>query len=279
MRTKLAFLLTCFLLIFVMISFAQDSTIDTQPILETLQNTRLVNALPDLGGREITVAVENEYPPFNSISSDGIGVGWDYDALKEICARLNCKPRFTEVFWDDLIQSVSDGQIDMGADGVTRLAERYELVDFSMPYVAFRQVLLVRNNDTRFSNLAEFVSANTRISAFQGSTNYSVAVELVGEDRVEATLDNASALILKLIDGSTDGVVFDSVTAATLLAQNSDAIMAMSEALSDIEELAFIFPNGSDLTAAFNIAIETMRLDGTLQALNQKWFTVTEVEE
>jgi len=262
-----------------MMSLAQDSTIDTQPIIETLQNTRLVNALPDLGGREITVAVENEYPPFNSISSDGIGVGWDYDALKEICARLNCKPRFTEVFWDDLIQSVSDGRIDMGADGITRLAERYELVDFSMPYVAFRQVLLVRNNDTRFSNLAEFVASDARISAFQGSTNYSVAVELVGEARVEATLDNASALILKLIDGSIDGLVFDSVTAATLLVQNRDAIMALPEALSDIEELAFIFPNGSELTAAFNIAIETMRLDGTLVALNQKWFTVTGVEE
>ncbi|MCL4255811.1 MAG: ABC transporter substrate-binding protein [Anaerolineae bacterium] len=279
MRTKLAFLLTCFLLIFVMISFAQDSTIDTQPILETLQNTRLVNALPDLAGREITVAVENEYPPFNSISSDGIGVGWDYDALKEICARLNCVPRFTEVNRSDFIESISTGRIDVGGDGVTRIPDRYELVDFSMPYVAFRQVLIVRANDTRFSNLAEFVASDARIATWENTTNYNISVELVGVNRVEATTDTPNTLILKLIDGSTDGVVFDSVTAATLLAQNSDAIMAMPEALSDIEELAFIFPNNSELTAAFNIAIETMRLDGTLQALNQKWFTVTGDEE
>ncbi len=279
MRSKLVFLLTSALLMLAMVSLAQETPTDTQPLIETLQNTRLVNALPDLGGREITVAVENEYPPFNTISTDGIGVGWDYDALREICARLNCVPRFTEVFWDDLIQSVSDGRIDMGADGITRLAERYELVDFSMPYVSFRQVLLVRNNDTRFSNLDEFIASNARISAFQDSTNYTVAVELVGADRIEATLEDTSTLILKLIDGRTDGLVFDSVTATTLLAQNSDALIALSQELSDVEELAFIFPNGSDLTAAFNIAIETMRLDGTLQALNQKWFTVTEVEE
>ena len=33
--------------------------------------------LPDLGGKSITGAVENAYPPFNSIDASGQGVGWD----------------------------------------------------------------------------------------------------------------------------------------------------------------------------------------------------------
>lgn len=275
MRTKLILLMTTFLSLVVMMNMAQDDI--TQPIIETLQNTRLVNYLPDLGGREITVAVENEYPPFNSISRDGIGVGWDYDALKEICARLNCKTRFIEVVWDDLIQAVGDGRMDMAANGITRMAERYAIVDFSMPYVQFRQVLLVRI-DTPYQTLAQFVGSNAKIWAFAGSTNYEAAVALVGEARVVGTLDDAPSLILGLIDGSVDAIAFDSVTAEKFLSENPDVVIAYPEAISDVEELAFIFSNGSELTAAFNIAIETMRLDGTLDALNQKWFAVTQAQ-
>jgi len=272
MRSKLFMILTLFLLTITTMIIAQEIPADEpQDILTTLKAYRLVNYLPNLDGREVTIAVENEYPPFNSISDDGVGVGWDYDALKELCARLNCVPRFTEVPWDDLIQMVSEGKLDMGADGITRLSERYELVDFSMPFVTFRQVLLVQLN--RFSGLEEFIASDATIVAFEGSTNYDSAVALVGESRVEATLLDASNLILQLIEGEIDAIALDSVTAQTLLIENSDAVMAFPESISEAEELAFIFPNESELTSAFNIALETMRLDGTLAELNRKWFT------
>ena len=42
----------------------------------------------DLGGKTVTVAVENAYPPFNFIDEDtNEAVGWDYDAVTEICER------------------------------------------------------------------------------------------------------------------------------------------------------------------------------------------------
>jgi polar amino acid transport system substrate-binding protein len=64
--------------------------------------TAVLAALPDLGGKTITVAVENAYPPFNSIDqATGQGAGWDYDAVKEICQRLNCVPEFKQAARDD----------------------------------------------------------------------------------------------------------------------------------------------------------------------------------
>ncbi|MDZ4670881.1 MAG: transporter substrate-binding domain-containing protein [Phototrophicales bacterium] len=273
MRSKLFFILTLSFLVLTTMTLAQETETDApQDILGTLQSYRLMNHLPDLGGREITVAVENEYPPFNSINSDGVGEGWDYDALEELCARLNCVPVFTEIVWDDFIQSVGDGVVDMGADGVTRLAERYELVDFSMPFVEFSQVLVVNIADTRFSTIDEFIATDAKILAFEDSTNYDSAVALVGEDRVEATLANTTSLITQLIAGEIDAIALDAVTAQRFLDETSDAIRAFPDPISDVEELAFIFPNNSELISAFNIALETMRLDGTLTALNEKWF-------
>src|SRR5204862_8234834 len=58
-------------------------------------------ALPDLAGKTISVALENAYIPFNYIRLDnGKAEGWDYDAVAEICKRLNCKPEFKEIVWD-----------------------------------------------------------------------------------------------------------------------------------------------------------------------------------
>ena len=47
------------------------------------------SGLPDLGGREISIAIENAYIPFNYVRLDnGQAEGWDYDALAEICKRF-----------------------------------------------------------------------------------------------------------------------------------------------------------------------------------------------
>jgi polar amino acid transport system substrate-binding protein len=81
--------------------------------------------LPDLGGREVIVAVENAYPPFNQISREtGEPEGWDYDAWVEICARLNCVPVMEEWAWDGIFEAAAAGEFDVAADGITITPER-----------------------------------------------------------------------------------------------------------------------------------------------------------
>ena len=38
------------------------------------------------------------------------------------------------------------------------------------------------------------------------------------------------------------------------------------------EDFGFIFPKGSDLVAPVNAAIAALKADGTIDALNKKWF-------
>ena len=53
------------------------------------------SGLPDLDGREITIAVENQYLPYNYIDPDtGEPAGWDYDVWDEMCRLLNCTPTY-----------------------------------------------------------------------------------------------------------------------------------------------------------------------------------------
>ena len=95
---------------------------ETEPEEET--------TLPDLGGREITIAVENAYPPYNyEILGTGEAGGWDYDFIDEACARLNCVPVWREFAWDPMIAAVADGQFDMATDGITIKPERAEIAE------------------------------------------------------------------------------------------------------------------------------------------------------
>jgi ABC-type amino acid transport substrate-binding protein len=62
----------------------------------------------DLGGKTVTVAVENQYPPFNYINKDTKKAeGWDYDVWRKICTIIKCKADFKETGFEGMIQARS----------------------------------------------------------------------------------------------------------------------------------------------------------------------------
>ena len=229
--------------------------------------------LPDLGGRTITVAVENAYVPFNFIdTATGEAIGWDYDTLAEICNRLNCVPEFVETSWDGMLVALANGDFDVAADGITITEERAQTVDFSQGYVTLQQVILARVGEDRFTD-ADSLKADTNliIGVQPGTTNYFLAVDLVGEDRI-VTYDTFPIAVQALIAGDVDAVVMDDVAGQGYVGVNGDKVQIVGEPLSAMQELGFAFPKDSELVAAFDAALDSMREDGTLETINNKWF-------
>lgn len=227
--------------------------------------------LPDLGGQTITVAVENAYPPFNYIDdATGEAIGWDYDAVNEICSRINCTPEFVEVAWDGMIIAVSEGQYDMAADGITITEERDEQVDFSQGYVSVEQKLLVRADEDRFANVDEFGAGDYLIATQLGTTNFDTAVEAFGEDRVQG-FEQFGFAVQAVLSGDADAVIIDDTAGQGYIGENADQLKLIEGSLSS-DELGFIFPNGSELVAAFDAALASMEEDGTLAEINGTWW-------
>ena len=227
--------------------------------------------LPDLEGREVTVAVENAYIPFNYLDPEtGEPTGWDYAAIDEICNRLNCTPVYKAFPWDGMIQSVADGQFDMAADGITITEERAEIVDFSEGYINVDQRVLVRTGEDRFADETELADGDYLVGTQLGTTNYSVAVELVGEDRVSG-LEDFGFAIQALIAGDVDAVIMDETAGQGYIGENPDDVQIIGNSLSS-DELGFIFPSGSDLVAPINAALAAMKADGTLETISADFF-------
>jgi phosphate/phosphite/phosphonate ABC transporter binding protein len=232
-----------------------------------------MGVLPDLGGREITVAIENAYLPFNYILLEtGEPGGWDYDFLAEACSRLNCEPVYVEFTWDPMIQAVADGQFDMAADGITIKAERAEVVAFSDAYVQLTQRLLKKIDDDRFSDEQEFKANEDLIIGTQiGTTNYDAAVALLGGDDRIITFDQFPLAVQALRSGDVDAVAIDDTAGLGYQGQYKEELELVGR-ISEVEELGFIFPLGSDLVDPINAVLAEMKEDGTLHEINLKWF-------
>jgi ABC-type amino acid transport substrate-binding protein len=227
------------------------------------------SGLPDLGGKTLVVAVENAYPPFNMIDeASGEGVGWDYDTVNEICSRINCVPEFKEAAWDGIFPAMQAGEYDWLADGVTYTAERDEIVDFSIPYVTVGQVLLVRADET--ATLDDFKANPDLLVGTQiGTTNEIVAKETFPDKEIQS-FEDFPASVLALISNDIDAVVIDVISASGFMGENEGKLKIGGQITSD-EQLAFVFPPGSELVAAVDAAMQSMIDDGTLKALNKKW--------
>lgn len=250
---------------------AEDPSAATE---ETTGEEGSTAGLPDLGGRTITVAVENAYPPFNYIDeATQEPKGWDFDSVREICERINCVPEFREAAWDGIFPAMQAGEFDMLADGVTVTAERDEIVDFSDPYVTIGQVLMVRADET--ATLEEFQNDEAKLIGTQiGTTNEIVALEYFPRERLQSYEDFGAAT-LALLSNDIDAVVIDNVSALGFMGENEGQLKVTGQLTSD-EQLAFVFPPGSDLVEPVNAALASMQEDGTLDQLNQEWGLVVE---
>jgi polar amino acid transport system substrate-binding protein len=232
-------------------------------------------ALPDLGGREVVVVTENAYPPLQFTDKDGKAIGWEYDAMAELAKRLNFKVKYENTSWDAMIPAVSEGQFDIGMTGITIKDDRKEKVDFSEPYMRSEMVMLVKGDESRFSDAKSFAADDKLLIAAQPGTPFYTAVyEILDGNEANPRIklfETFGATVEALKSGDVDLVLTDGTAGQGYVDASNGALKIVGEKLGT-EDFGFIFPKGSDLVAPINAGIAALKADGTLDALNKTWF-------
>lgn len=238
---------------------------------------RAADALPDLHGRTIVAVTENAYVPLNFADpATGQSAGWEYDAFNEIARRLDAKVDWKLASWDVMIQAVRDGQYDVGMDGITIKDERKKEVDFSDPYMVSEMMMLVRADESRFTDPKSFAAhQDLLIGAQSGTTNFYTAVNEVLDGNEKnpriKLFDTFGASVQALKSRDVDLVLMDRASAAGYIGASPDSFKIVGPPLGR-EEFGFIFKPGSDLRGPVNAALAAMKADGTIAALDRKWF-------
>lgn len=255
------------------------TTLATTTIIAVAGFTTFSSAgdLPDLAGKEIAVVTENAYPPLQFLEpGTGKAVGWEYDAMAEIGSRLNASIAYSNISWDAMIPAISEGQFDLGMTGITIRDDRKEIVDFSDAYMRSEMVMLVRGDETRFDDAAGFAAdADLLMAAQPGTTPFYVGVyEVLDGNEANPRIqlfETFGAGVQALRTGDVDLVLTDGTAGNGYVAASDGALKIIGEKMGT-EDFGFIFPKGSDLVGPINAAIAEMKADGTIDALNKKWF-------
>jgi polar amino acid transport system substrate-binding protein len=232
--------------------------------------------VPDLQGRAVTVVTENAYPPLQFLDAGGTAIGWEYDAMADIAKRLNIVVTYANTSWDAMIPAVSEDQFDIGMTGITIRDDRKEKVDFSDPYMRSEMVMLVRGDEARFTDAKSFgANPDLLIAAQPGTTPFYVSVYDVldgneANPRIKL-METFGATVEALKSGDVDLVLTDGTAGKGYVDASGGALKIVGGPLGT-EDFGFIFPKGSDLVAPINAAIAEMKADGTIEALNKKWF-------
>lgn len=196
--------------------------------------------------------------------------------MNEIAKRLNFKVEYRNTSWDAMIQAVSGAQYDIGMTGITIKEDRKEKVDFSDPYMRSQMFMLVRGDESRFADAKSFAALeDALVGAQAGTTPFYVAIYNVLDGNEQnpriKLFETFGATVQALRSGDVDTVLTDGTAGKGYVDASAGALKLIGEPLGT-EDFGFIFPKGSELVAPLNAANAAMREDGTIDALNKKWF-------
>ena len=136
--------------------------------------------------KNIKVATEGAYAPWNYKDSAGNLVGFEVDLAKDLCKRMGIQCTIVEQAWDGIIPSLVAGKYDAIMAGMSIKAKREKVISFSRFYAATPARLVVLKS----SPLAGF----------------SAGADALTLDDVSAGEKAAIAAMKKALGGKTIGV-------------------------------------------------------------------------
>lgn len=86
--------------------------------------------------KNIKIATEGAYAPYNFKDAGGNLVGFEIDLAKDLCKRMGISCTIVEQAWDGIIPSLVAGKYDAIMAGMSIKAKREKIISFSRYYVA-----------------------------------------------------------------------------------------------------------------------------------------------
>ncbi|HEY7666843.1 MAG TPA: ABC transporter substrate-binding protein [Actinomycetota bacterium] len=153
--------------------------------------------------------------------------------------------------------------------------KRAQSVDFSDSYYDVNQALVsVKGSSiegaTSFADLSE-----ARLGAPIGTTSYDYIVDNIQPNVEPAVYDDLNGAVQDLKNGQLDGIVVDLPTAFFITAVQipKGIIVGQFPTVGQQEYFALAFSKGNPLVACVNTALQALKDDGTLAAIQQEWLS------
>ena len=243
--------------------------------------------LPNVG-TPLKIGVSATREPFSFVDKDGRVTGHDGELARIIGAKLQRPIEFFNMKFMALIPALQSGKVDLIVTGMTATDERKKFVDFTEPYYANAQVMLVRKSavatpaSTTSASYADEIAKREdidgkRIAVLGGSAGDLAARKHFPNAAFQVFVASADAA-LAVKTRKADAFVYDKSVLLNLAEKNPELVI-VDEPVDKLEIAAAVRKDNSTLLAEINRVLSDLKKEGILQQLRAKWidakYTVT----
>lgn len=213
---------------------------------------------------KLSIATSPDFPPFESLEGDEV-VGIEIDLLNMIAEKLGVELEINQMDFDSVLPGVQSGKFNVGVSGITVTEDRKKNADFTVPYFAAAQAIVVLK-DSSIKSKADLegkkvsVQTGTTAEEYCMKNGYDVSAYQANNDALSA-----------LTGGKVDAWVIDNETAIKMSEETNGKTVVLDEPMTT-EPYSLAFKKGSSsLVDEINSYIESWLKDGTIEKIFEKY--------
>ena len=212
-------------------------------------------------GHAVRLGTEGAYPPYNFINDKGEVDGFERELGDELCKRAELTCEWVTNEWDSIIPNLVSGNYDTIIAGMSITEERMEQIDFTENYS--------QPDPSAYLAMSMDVDVAGGVIAAQTNTIQANFIAESGATLVEfATPEETIAAVR---NGEADAVLADKSYLEPIAAEDDSLMLLEQEELIGGGVGMGIRKSDSELRDKFTAAIQSMKADGSLNALIEKW--------
>jgi len=209
-------------------------------------------------------AASGEFKPFSYMDDDGNMIGFDIEVGEAVAKELGLEPVQKKQKFASIVEGVKSGRFDAAVASHTITEERLKEVNFSTPYYYSGAQIFTRP-DSPLETLDDLKEKEVAVS--KGST-YADILEGVTDNII--LLDSDVTALEALSKGKHDAVVTDFITGKEAIA--SGMTIVGKQFIEPSEQAIAVAKGNEKLLEKINEALETLRKNGTLKEISEKYF-------
>ena len=213
----------------------------------------------------VRIGTEGAYEPYNYIDqATGQLTGFEIELGNELCTRASLTCEFVQNAWDSIIPNLQSGNYDLIMAGMSITAERDEVIDFSQNYIPpASSAYMALTADANTGEGAVIAAQTGTIQAGYVAESGATLLEFATPDETVAAVKN----------GEADAVFADKDYLAPISRDsNGELVLLASEVQLGGGVGIGLRESDTELKDKLNAAIQSMKDDGSLNAMISKWF-------
>ena len=222
---------------------------------------------------ELRVGVSGEQPPLNMTAKSGELIGMEIALARVLAPSLGAEAKFVRLPFDQLLDALDAGRVDLVMSGMTITPERIQRASFVGPYFTSGKTILTKSEELAGAeNPQDLAKKTPRVVALAGSTSEAFARRSLPGAKLETTKTLQEA-IDKVLKSEVDLLVADRETCTFAALRHDKAGLIVSEETFTVEPMGIAVALGQpQLVNLLEAYLAALRDGGALAKARDFWF-------